>query len=347
MSSRVGLKQLAEQLGIDVSTVSRALRDDPRVKPETTASVRRLADALGYRPNSAARALRGGKTGRVAVLLSPPQQRFASPIFLELLATLDGHLRDQAMSLAVFAAQRRDEEPDIVRSIVEDRLADGIVLGRTLQDDARVRYLLDVGFPFVTFGRTSWQDRHSWVEIDYGTAGKLAVAALAESSPPTLDIVAAPEGLRFADNYVAGARGEAERRGIGHVNVTRAEMTEAQGELIAAGVLKRSGGGAVACIQDSLAFGLYRAAAKSGSVVGRDVAVFGGQNFPGSEHTAPPLSTFSTEDRRVADLLSRVMLNRLSADGNAAPEHHVIEPAPLLRASHLLQPTPQTGANAS
>ena len=75
--------------------------------------------------------MRGGKSGRVAVLLSPPQQRFASPIFLELLSTLDQHLRDKGLHLAVFAARTRDEEASIVRQIVDERLADGLILGRT------------------------------------------------------------------------------------------------------------------------------------------------------------------------------------------------------------------------
>ncbi|WP_421724190.1 LacI family DNA-binding transcriptional regulator [Bauldia sp.] len=343
MSGRVGLKELALHLGVDVSTVSRALRDDPRVKPETIEKVRSLARELGYRPNVAARALKGGRIGRVAVLLSPPQQRFASPIFLELLATLDQRLRDHAMSLAVFAARTRDEEIDIVRSIVEDRLADGLVLGRTLQNDRRVRYLLDAGFPFVTFGQTSWPDRHSWVEIDYRTAGTIAVSALAQSNPEVLHIVAAPTGLRFADNYVEGALAEAGRIGLADVITTRVEMTERQGEALAESVFSSSGNPAIACIQDSLAFGFYRSAAARSIRFGRDATIFGGQNFPGSEHAAPPLSTFSTEDRRVAELLSDVMLNRLTADDVPALETHVIQPRALLRESHRMEPQPIAG----
>ncbi len=336
--ARIGLKQLAAQLGVDVSTVSRALRNDPRVKPETTESVRRLAEELGYRPNTAARALRGGRSGRVAVLLSPPQQRFASPIFLELLATLDNYLRDQALSLTVFAARERSEELAIVRAVVEDRLADGIVLGRTAQDDQRVRFLLDAGFPFVTFGRTSWQDEHSWVEIDYARAGELAVGALSTDAPDRIEVLAAPEGLRFADDYVRGALAEADRRGLAEPHLIRVEMTEDMGEAVATERMAAGPRSAFACIQDSLAFGLYRAAARLGHRIGADVALFGGQNFPGSEHAAPPLSTFSTQDSHVADLLSKVMLNRLFADGGFVPEHHVIEPTALLRRSHRLDP---------
>lgn len=335
--ARIGIKQLAERLNVDISTVSRALRDDPRVKPETAAAVRELAAELEYRPNSAARALRGGRTGRVAVLLSPPQQRFASPVFLELLSTLDGYLREQKMSLAVFAARDWDEEIDIVRSVIDDHLADAIILGRTRQDDKRIRYLLDKNFPFVSFGRTRWPDEHSWVEIDYVKAGRIAISALSTHNPAFLSVISASDGLRFADNFVNGALKEAQSLGLSNVNIRREEMSEDHGEIVAMEELTRSGRLAFACVQDSLAFGFYRGAARLGRMIGKDVAIFGGQNFPGSEHTAPPLSTFSTQDQQVADLLSLVMLKRLNSDGNFTPEHHTIAPVPLLRASHLME----------
>lgn len=336
MRQRVSLKLLAEQLKVDVSTVSRALRDDPRVKPETRETVQALARRLDYRPNAAARALKAGSSGRVAVLLSPPQQRFASPIFLELLSTLDRHLRETGRNLAVFAAGSRDEEAELVRQIIDEGLADGLVLGRTRQQDPRVAFLLERGAPFVTLGRTDWPDRHPWVEIDYAVAGRLAVRALVDGSDRPLHILAAPEGLNFADHYVAGAIHEAEVLGRPAPTLWRIEMTEAEGERVGARILAQGGCPAIACIQDSLAFGLFRAARAAGLEVGRDLTLFGGQNFPGSEHTAPPLSTFSTEDAAIAELLSQVMLRRLDHANGGPVETHIVEPKPVLRQSHLL-----------
>ncbi len=337
MTGRIGLKQLGERLGLDVSTVSRALRGDPRVRPDTAEAVRRLAQELDYRPNSAARALKGGLTNRVAVLLSPPQQRFASPIFLELLATLDQRLRITGRTLAVFAASTRDEEPGIVRSIVEDRLADGLVLGRTRLGDERVRFLLDQGFPFVTLGRTDWLDRHPWVEIDYQRAGEIAVETLAGAAPRVLHVLAAPAGLRFADDYVAGAQGAARALGLPPPHVHRGELTEEVGEALAKPILAGGGVPALACIQDAFAFGAFRTAAAQGLRFGEAATICGGQDFPGSEHTAPPLTTFSTEDARVAGLLSDIMLARLDAESGGSFQGHIVTPTPILRQSHVLK----------
>ncbi|MEM8789052.1 MAG: substrate-binding domain-containing protein, partial [Pseudomonadota bacterium] len=257
-----------------------------------------------------------------------------------LLSTLDQHLRDTGRNLAVFAARERAEEAAIVRQIVDERLADAMILGRTRADDPRVRLLLDAGLPFVTFGTTDWPDRHPSVEIDYAEAGRLAIRALGASAGGDVHVMSAPEGLNFADNYVRGALEEAASQGRRVPRIWRIEMTEAAGESAAARVLASGHRPAFACIQDSLAFGVFRAAAAAGKGVGRELTIFGGQNFPGSEHTAPPLSTFSTEDDRVAELLSQVMLRHLEQGGRrpeAGFERHEIKPTPLLRQSHLFR----------
>jgi len=68
----VGIKDIARALGISTGTVDRALHDKPEVSPATRARVLSTAEALGYRPNLAARYLQSRKQLRISVQL--PQQ---------------------------------------------------------------------------------------------------------------------------------------------------------------------------------------------------------------------------------------------------------------------------------
>jgi len=63
------LKDIARECGCDISTVSRALQDSPRVKPTTKEKVKKAADKLGYKPNIIAQALARGKTNVIAYLV--------------------------------------------------------------------------------------------------------------------------------------------------------------------------------------------------------------------------------------------------------------------------------------
>ena len=67
---RKTLKDVAEACHYTVNTVSRALRDDPRLPEETRAKIRETAIGLGYIRNSLASTLRSGKSGNVAVIVN-------------------------------------------------------------------------------------------------------------------------------------------------------------------------------------------------------------------------------------------------------------------------------------
>ena len=66
---RTSLKDLAEQLGVSIATVSRALRNSHEVGPEMTQRVQELAAKLNYRPNPFARSLRSEAPRMIGVVV--------------------------------------------------------------------------------------------------------------------------------------------------------------------------------------------------------------------------------------------------------------------------------------
>ena len=69
----VTIHDLARLAGLNASTISRALRNDPRVKEETRELIRGLARQHGYTPNLPARQLAAGKTGNIWFAFGSPQ----------------------------------------------------------------------------------------------------------------------------------------------------------------------------------------------------------------------------------------------------------------------------------
>ena len=66
----IRLKEIASECGVNVSTVSRALKDDPRVKADTKTKIHAMASRMGYTPNWAAQSLKGGKTNTIWFLIA-------------------------------------------------------------------------------------------------------------------------------------------------------------------------------------------------------------------------------------------------------------------------------------
>jgi LacI family transcriptional regulator len=126
-SPRVTQKQIADELDVRQTTVSRALNKDPRVSPETAKRILAAADRLGYRPNVMGRAMRKGRFGAVGLLESTVAHRghfFGNfvPALHDALAGHDLHL------LVSRADDRRLTDGTFVPRILSELTVDGLVI---------------------------------------------------------------------------------------------------------------------------------------------------------------------------------------------------------------------------
>lgn len=159
------LDDLAAELGLSKSTVSRAISGTGRIGEKTRERVLACAGKHGYMPNSIASSLARSRTNNICVAI--PDEAFYSevPFFQTCL-----------MGVCEAAAKRNYDvliatiaEADIsgLKRIVSNRKADGILLTRSLVVDYPADYLKSVHVPFVTIGSSSDE---SIVQVDTDTA---------------------------------------------------------------------------------------------------------------------------------------------------------------------------------
>ena len=79
-NKRITLKDIADQCGYSVNTVSRALRNDSKLSEATISRIHQIADDLGYMKNVVASSLRSGNTTLLAVIVDDIQNPHYSDI---------------------------------------------------------------------------------------------------------------------------------------------------------------------------------------------------------------------------------------------------------------------------
>jgi DNA-binding LacI/PurR family transcriptional regulator len=172
------LHDLARACSCNVSTVSRALRDDARISPEMRAKVAAAAAALGYRPNLAARALVTGRSGTVWFLLG----ELSSPVNHQPAEAAARLCRDHGLDLLV-ATHHGDRASH--RRLLE-RLRQGVAEGALIaaneldQESAELRELAASGFPLVFIDRHLPDLTVPAATTDHAGAVAALVALLAE-----------------------------------------------------------------------------------------------------------------------------------------------------------------------
>ncbi len=97
---RVTVITLARQAGVSTSTVSRALKGDPRISVETRRRIETLAAAAGYMPSAMARTLSGGRSGLIGLVLGPN----TNPFYAELLEEAVSQAADRGLRLLLLYA---------------------------------------------------------------------------------------------------------------------------------------------------------------------------------------------------------------------------------------------------
>jgi LacI family transcriptional regulator len=117
-------RHVAEALGIAVSTVGRALADDPRISAETKARVRQASSRLGYVGSTPARVMRGGSSNLVGLVVPDLQNDFYATIAQALSRCCDAEGYHLALSIA---DDDRDIEVRHVKELVSAKVA-GIVI---------------------------------------------------------------------------------------------------------------------------------------------------------------------------------------------------------------------------
>ncbi len=332
----VTIRDVAKRLKLSITTVSRALDGYDDVAEATRERVIRVAREMGYVPSRAARQLRRKKADGIGFILPTSKPRFADPFFSEFIAGLGDEAASHNLDLLVSLAPPGEEvERAAYKRWVQSRRVDGIVLARMRLDDWRVRYLTDVNFPFVAFGRSRTPLDFPHIGVD-GEAGMRALMAhLVERGHRRIAFVGAPPDLWLQPDRFAGYRAGLEAAGI--------SFDEA---LVGAGDLTRNGGyqaarhllaqpelpTAIIGANDLTAIGVMRAAHELGLVVGRDLAVAGFDGTEAAEHTHPPLTTLNQPVYDIARRLTQMLIAEIQ--GEALEERWImLQPELILRAS--------------
>ncbi|MFQ6102482.1 MAG: LacI family DNA-binding transcriptional regulator [Anaerolineae bacterium] len=326
----VTIKDLAEQLDLSVSTVSKALNDYPHVAEETRQRVLALAEELGYRPSITARGLQAQRTHLIAYSwrLLPPEQ--FSPILNRFIDVMGTAAVAAGYHLLAFPTSSDQAELDAYQDLVRTGRVDGIVLSATSENDPRVAYLSKADFPFVAFGQAGAGWDYPWVDVD-GRAGiGMAVDHLVQLGHRRIGFIAWPPAyLTCGKNRYQGYVEALDRAGLSFdpALAIRAEHAEPAGRHALISLLDLPAPQrptAVVAISDLLAIGAMNEAQDRGLVVGRDLSIVGFDDAPMSKYLRPPLTTIRQPIDEVGELVVQQLLAVVADTPLDENERHIL-----------------------
>jgi LacI family transcriptional regulator len=218
------LVDIANAVGVHVSTVSRVLNDDPglSIRPETIERILDAARTQGYRPNALARALKRDRTGALAFVI--PLLR--NPIWVRLQRGALHRASERGYVVMIMEEPTDDPKPPgAYRYLVEESRADGLLLATALRmadHDAGVP-----GVPHVYVNRRG-PDRGNDVVMDEAGAVRLFIDHVADLGHRSIVLIDGPRDVDTVHRRVSAARRYCAARGLS-VAIRHAPATEEGG----------------------------------------------------------------------------------------------------------------------
>ncbi|MFC9730012.1 LacI family DNA-binding transcriptional regulator [Streptomyces roseolus] len=150
---RPTMADIARRAGVSKVAVSYALNDQPGVSETTRAAIKAIAEELGWRPNSAARALTGGRAQAVGLTVRRPARTLGvEPFFMEFISGVETVLAERSYALMLQMAGDQEQEIEVCRRWWGERRVDGVFLMDLRTEDERVGAVREIGLPAVAIG---------------------------------------------------------------------------------------------------------------------------------------------------------------------------------------------------
>jgi DNA-binding LacI/PurR family transcriptional regulator len=325
------MADVARLAGVSHQTVSRVINGQDNLRPATRLRVEEAIQQLGYRPNSAARALVTRRSATIGVIGS--KTGFWGPSSI--------HRTVQAAGREAGYFVSSVNVPDLTRATVADAVdhlrdqgVEGIVLiaaNDEALDVARAQEA--VGIPVVVVEGSLYQARWT-VGVDQAAGAELATRHLLALGHTEIVHVAGPLAWTEARARLQGWQNAMHAAGLRIAPHLEGDWTAASGYRIGAELVRRTDVTAVFAANDQMALGLLRALWEAGRSVPRDVSVVGFDDIPEAEFLIPPLTTVRQDFTEVGHRAIEILRAALAEpDPDADVPDRLVQPELVVRAS--------------
>ncbi|WP_206051572.1 LacI family DNA-binding transcriptional regulator [Nocardioides ferulae] len=321
------MADVARLAGVSHQTVSRVVNGQTNLRPETRERVLRAIRELGYRPNSAARALASRRSATIGVIGC--RSGYWGPSTVHRAIQAAGRAAGYFVSSVELPSMRREELLGAIEHLRDQSVEAIVLIGGTDEALEAVGPQEERGTPVIVVEgdetRTRWT-----VGVDQVAGAELGTSLLIELGHTAILHLAGPQSWTEARSRLQGWRQAMTAAGLRAMQPVVGDWSARSGYEAGLEIARRDDVGAVFCANDQMALGLLRALAESGRSVPAEVSVVGFDDIPEAAFLVPPLTTvrqnFAAVGRRAIEITQAALAD---APGPA----RLIPPELVVRAS--------------
>ncbi|WP_175634662.1 LacI family DNA-binding transcriptional regulator [Pedobacter ghigonis] len=334
MKKKTTIYDIAKELNVTVSTVSRALSGFPAISDTTRKAVVDMAKKLNYSPNKLASALKSGKTHIIGVIVPSVQAHF----FASIIHCIEDGLKDSGYRVIIYQSNESVEnEINGVKTLLEAQV-DGIMASLSLetQDVSHFAEIVKQNKPLILFDRVNADLKVPTITLDDFRAGYIATQHLIDSGYKKIAFVTTIHQIKIFNDRLEGYKAALADNGLPLMEeyIIFGGLSIKDGRF-GAGKLMRSPNKPDAIIagDDFTAVGVIKKL-KEIDETPPEIGVIGFANEAFSAYITPNLSTIDQHAPQIGKACAKMFLKMINQQNPYSNmEHIVLDPTVVERES--------------
>ena len=305
---------MARELGVSISTVSRALKDHPDISPQTKQLVRALVEKMKYKPNAIALSLRSQRTNIIGVIVPEIVHHFFSMV----ISGIDEAAMAAGYNVMFFQSNESYEREVMnIQSIINSR-ADGVLISiaKGTKKFNHIKQLLEDNIPVVFFDRECDEIETDKVIVDDFEGAFNAVNYLIKTGCRRIAHYAGPQHLQIGYLRKRGYISALEKNGlrVDDSLIIPCDSYEAALEVTRNLMARGNPPDAIFTTNDNTAVGTLNAIKAMGLKVPEDISIIGFTDGLVSTVTDPLLTTVSQHGFEIGKKATEILIKRINEE---------------------------------
>lgn len=313
MKPKLTLKQIARELEVSISTVSKALKDSPEIGEETKKKIKAFAKFYNYKPNNIALSLKNRKTKTIGIIIPEIVHHF----FTTVISGVEQVANENGYNVIVCLSNNSFDREVLNLEMLANGSTDGFIMSlakETMQkeDYHHLSEVINQGMPLVLFDRAVEEVHCDKVIIDDIIGAKKAVNHLLETGCRKIGILTTVDYVSVGKLRTRGYLEALQENDIEPDKNLILKIEDMQkSEVEIENFLRDKDLDAVFAVNEHFAIYAVKALRKYGYNVPNDVSVVGFTDGELSKSFIPSLTTISQHGTRMGEEAARLLIEKL------------------------------------
>ncbi|TLP82698.1 LacI family DNA-binding transcriptional regulator [Maribacter sp. ACAM166] len=313
MKPKITLKDIAKELDVSISTVSKALKNSAEISKDTKDKIKAFAKFYNYRPNNIALSLKNKRTKNIGVIIPDIVHHFFTTVF----RGIEKYANKKGYNIIVCISDESIEKEVINMEMLANGSIDGFILSLSAETQLKNEYthlkeLLDQGIPIVLFDRVTSEIECDKVVLNHNEIAREAVEHFISAGSKNIALVTTEKYFNVSESRRYGYLDALEAHNIKiEENLILTLPHDMENDSLITEFFQHNKVDAVLCVNEIFAIQCMSIIQELGFNVPNDISIIGFTDGILSRFSVPRITTVAQHGELMGERAAKLLIDRM------------------------------------